>query len=414
MRFTQPLRGTAEKLFEFSQDMPVIDTHEHLPIKEEYYVNMPTQFGNLFNPYCAYDLYSAGMDFPRDQWAAFVCISDDWDDFKKHWDRMKYTSYARALRISMQKYFGVDDFTRENYLDVVLKGVRENQKPGVYQRILREDCNIEWSIPCSGALPDKDDPILKGNISSPTFFCTNPQGLAQMEQDTGCESIRSLGAFLEASRAWMIKQKEAGAIEFKSKAFSTAKVDRDEAVLLFARVLSGESLTETEAAPLMSVVREEVAKVCAEIDLPLALHTGVWGDYRETDIEDVIGLASRNPDTRLDAYHLGIPNTRKAIQIVKNFQNVYLNLCWSHVVASDMVTNTLKEAFDMIPINKIFAFGADYVYAIEKVYGHLYIARENVAIALADRVDRNHLGLDEARMIMKMWFYDNPKEFYRI
>ena len=91
-----------------------------------------------------------------------------------------------------------------------------------------------------------------------------------------------------------------------------------------------------------------------------------------------------------------------------------MNLCWAHVVASDMVVNTLKEAIDMVPLNKVFAFGADYVLFIEKVYGHLHMARENIAIVLGDRVDRNLMDLSEAKEIMRGWFYDYPKAFYRL
>jgi predicted RNA methylase len=65
-------------------------------------------------------------------------------------------------------------------------------------------------------------------------------------------------------------------------------------------------------------------------------------------------------------------------------------------------------------MNKVFAFGADYVRCIEKVYGHLHIARENVAIVLGDRVDRQLMDLDEAKQVLKAWFYDNPKQFYGI
>ena len=129
---------------------------------------------------------------------------------------------------------------------------------------------------------------------------------------------------------------------------------------------------------------------------------------------DVIGFVQRNPDTRMDIYHLGIPDVRTALQVVKNFPNAYLNLCWSHVVASDMTTNTLKEAIDLVPMNKIFAFGADYVLFVEKVYGHLHMARENVALTLGDRVDRGLMDLSEAKQILRAWFYDNPKAFYRL
>jgi hypothetical protein len=79
-----------------------------------------------------------------------------------------------------------------------------------------------------------------------------------------------------------------------------------------------------------------------------------------------------------------------------------------------MVVNTMREALDMVPLNKVFAFGADYVLFIEKVWGHLHMAKENVALVLGDRVDRNLMDMDEARFWFRAWFYDNPKRFYRI
>ena len=79
-----------------------------------------------------------------------------------------------------------------------------------------------------------------------------------------------------------------------------------------------------------------------------------------------------------------------------------------------MVVNAMKEAIDMVPLNKIFAFGGDYISFIEKVYGHLHMARENIALVLGDRVDRNLMDLDEAKQTLRAWFYDNPKAFYKL
>ena len=42
------------------------------------------------------------------------------------------------------------------------------------------------------------------------------------------------------------------------------------------------------------------------------------------------------------------------------------------------------------------------------------MARENVAIVLGDRVDRNLMDMDEAKETLRAWFYDNPKTFYRL
>lgn len=409
----QKLPKEADHLFQWAQDKPVIDTHEHIPVAEKYYNNTSIVFGQLFNPYVSNDLKSSGMDFPRDQWPAFYCISDDWSAFAPHWERVRHTSYARPIRIALQHYFGVEDFTEQNYLDIVQR-INANNTPRIYDRILGQDCNIEWSVVCSGALPEVDDPILKGNISSPSMQLNNRDTVENMAREAEMDVPEDLEALVAVADKWMEAQKAKGAIQFKTRSMSAEIPERSLLESLYKRVLKSETLDERELYPLWVWMREENARKAAELDLPIAIHTGVWEDFRRMKVEDIIGLIERNPDTQFDIYHLGIPHVRPAIQIVKNYQNAWLNLCWAHVVASDMVVQTLKEAIDMVPLNKVFAFGADYVFFIEKVYGHLQMARENVALALGDRVERGLMNREEAEKWMHAWFYDNPKKFYRI
>jgi hypothetical protein len=121
--------GDAEKLFDYSATVPVIDTHAHIPRRESDYNAMKIEFGHLFNPYASNDLASAGMPFPRDQWAAFVCVSDDWDAFEPYWRQIRHGSYARPIRIALQEFYGVDDLTRDDYLEIVQR-INAGNTPG--------------------------------------------------------------------------------------------------------------------------------------------------------------------------------------------------------------------------------------------------------------------------------------------
>ena len=69
---------------------------------------------------------------------------------------------------------------------------------------------------------------------------------------------------------------------------------------------------------------------------------------------------------------------------------------------------------DLVPVNKIIGFGGDYNIPVEKVYGHLVMAREDIARTLAGRVSRGLMNRTEALDIARMWFYDNPRELYRL
>ncbi len=234
-----------------------------------------------------------------------------------------------------------------------------------------------------------------------------------MVREVGAQDVKSLDEVVEVSDRWMELQVEKGAIEFKCSSIPLEIPDKARAEEELRAVFRGELVPYHRAYHLMAYLRESHARKAAKLNVPIAVHAGIWSDYRTLSANHLVGFIKRNPATRFDIYHLGIPEVRNTLQIVKNFSNAYLNLCWAHIVAPEMVVNTLKEALDMIPLNKIFAFGGDYNVFIEKVYGHLLMARENISLVLADRVDKGLIDMSEAERILRSWFYENPKEFYR-
>ena len=168
------------------------------------------------------------------------------------------------------------------------------------------------------------------------------------------------------------------------------------------------------AAALGDYVHDEMLKAAGELDMTVAVHAGVWGDFRELDPKHFIAEAQRHPDVRIDLFHLGMPMVRDAAMMGKNFPNVFLNLCWTHVVSQRMARRGLDEVLDMVPVSKIIAFGADYRVVVEKAVGHLIMARENVASVLAGRVEDGEMTESQAVQIARLWFYDNPKRIYQL
>jgi hypothetical protein len=63
-------------------------------------------------------------------------------------------------------------------------------------------------------------------------------------------------------------------------------------------------------------------------------------------------------------------------------------------------------------MNKIIAFGADYGVPVEKVYGHLVMAREDIARVLARRIADGQMTDLQAIELAHKWFWDNPNELY--
>jgi hypothetical protein len=67
----------------------------------------------------------------------------------------------------------------------------------------------------------------------------------------------------------------------------------------------------------------------------------------------------------------------------------------------------------MVPRNKVLGFGGDYA-VVEKVYGHLELARDNIAQALADKVAEGALDKAGAAAWARAILHDNPIEAYKL
>ena len=122
-------------------------------------------------------------------------------------------------------------------------------------------------------------------------------------------------------------------------------------------------------------------------------------------------LFSRYTHIRFDLFHMGYPYQHISGAFGKMFPNVRLNMCWSHMLSPVASTRTLYEWLQMIPVNKIFAFGGDCRF-FDGVVGHLEIARRNVAKVLAQCVVDGLFSTASAIEIGHMLFYDNARAFY--
>jgi len=128
-----------------------------------------------------------------------------------------------------------------------------------------------------------------------------------------------------------------------------------------------------------------------------------------------IHLIQKYPKVRFDIYHMGIPWIRDLAIMASNWHNVYVNWCWTHIVSYYMTQSGIPEYVDFVPVDKITAFGGDYsMPAVEKVYGHLSMAQENIAAALARMAQDGRMTEDRAMDVAKMWFWDNPIKLYRL
>ena len=71
----------------------------------------------------------------------------------------------------------------------------------------------------------------------------------------------------------------------------------------------------------------------------------------------LVNLFIEYREAKFDLFHGGYPYTGELLALAKNFPNVYLDLCWLHIISPTAAVCMLHEAIETVPVNKIFAFG---------------------------------------------------------
>jgi predicted TIM-barrel fold metal-dependent hydrolase len=125
----------------------------------------------------------------------------------------------------------------------------------------------------------------------------------------------------------------------------------------------------------------------------------------------LVNLFLEYGEAKFDIFHGGWPYSSQLSALAKNFQNVYIDMCWMHIISPSRAVSALDEWLDEVPVNKIMGFGGDFL-CVEGSYGHSVMARDNVAKVLAGKVDDGIYGMDEAKKYADWILRDNPRRLF--
>lgn len=406
---------TEERLIEAMENMMIVDAHEHLP-PEHVRTSSKVDVLTLFAHYTRTDLITSGMK-PDDYNTVIDSekpLDDRWKMFKPYFEHIRYGSYARPALIAVKEFYRFDDINDDNYREISERMQSENT-PGIYHRIMRDKCKIRVALTQAGRTDYNDDLLIPLMPIDVYGSVRNVDDVKKKASDLGME-VKTLDDYLAVVKKGIEKWKSEGAVGIKMVSRPNIVPSRKTAEEIFNKIMNGENpgviLGETDH--LTDYLWNYIMDVVAEFDMVMAVHAGMWGDFRYLDSKHNISIFPRHPNTRFDLYHLGMPYVRDTIVIGKNFANVWLNLCWCHIISQQMTISGLDECMDLVPMNKIIGFGGDYRIPVEKIYGHLVMAREDIAVVLGRRVDRGQMSIDEAIAIAKKWLWDNPKNLYKL
>lgn len=392
--------------------LEVIDCHEHLG-PERNRLATPVDVFTLFSHYTRHDLAVAGMSEAQYQslYNHDIPLQRRWETFEPFWERIRWGSYARAALLAAERFYGASDINAST-CEAISEAMQKANAPGLYQRVLGEACRIRTSLTQCGSTDLGGTPLLTP-VMPLAYETERWPALAHppFEPDA---TIRSLDDHLDALRRYVVRVKAEGAVGLKMRSNPYGEPNRAEALSAFKSLRKGSVSHLPAVNPLRDYVTDQTIAWATEQDMVICVHTGYWGDFRTLDPLHMIPLLQRHPRSRFDIYHLGYPWVRPALMLGKGFPNVWLNLCWTHVISQHFASEGLDEAINLIPTNKLLAFGGDYALPVEKVYGHLVMAREDIARVLARRIERGQMTQTQALDLARNWFVENPKELYRL
>lgn len=428
----------------------LVDTHEHLLSEEERH-RAAHDFGYLFPHYASSDLVSSGMPpavletvrltarpvlmerMARIGWirkpqpfaaptATEPSLAERWAALAPYWERIRTTGYGSCLRIALRDLFGVPDLTDETYAPLS-EAIAGSRRAGWYRHVLRERAGIALSIQ-DDFRTAVDRELFAPVVRLEHFACPTTRGdLRSLEADTGV-SIHGLGDLRTAMRLALERALMEGAAGVKigiayRRTIRFEKTTEAEAERAFARLFGhlGEGPAWDEARPLQDYMFHQIVRAAIDHDVPVQIHTGLQEGNENL-------LTNSNPtllanlfleyrQAKFDLFHGGYPYMGEALALAKNFQNVWLDLCWLYIISPSAAGRMLHEAIETVPANKILAFGGDFIIP-EGAYGHSVMARRVVSRVLTEKVEDGYLAEEEAAALARRILRENAAALFKL
>ncbi len=423
--------GVYERIKKAVDNIWLINTHEHL-ISEDGRLTLTTDLFYLLNSYVKHDLISSGM---KEEDLEFVLEPDNpleerWDKFHPYWEKTKNTGYALCLTIAVRDLFGIEDINENTYKELNEILLASNKK-GWYKYVLKDRALIDVSI------LDPLEKITKidSNNSKEYFvkvkrfdkFVTiNNKRINEIEKQANVK-IYALTDLLNVLDAEFRKAIiEEGIVGIKSglaygRILYYEDVPQAEAENIFNKMFQRRQLlTIDESKKLQDFMMHQVIEYASKYGLPIQIHTGlrtgnsIRKPTETTNATHLANLFLKYKEAKFVIFHGSYPYMAELTVLAKKFPNVYIDMCWMHIISPEASKQYLEEWLLTVPSNKIMAFGGDFGKVVEGTYGHSVIARKNVTEVLTKLVEDGYYSEEDAILIAKRILRENALELYQL
>ena len=415
----------AEELFAEISKIPCINSHSHL-FSEEARLSQDVDALVFFqHAYPLADLVAAGMppDLRDKALAPGLPLEERWGMFEPYWKSVRLTGYSQCIVESFRDLFGFSELTGET-VGAVSEAIRRNTRPGFYREILRDRSNIAISLMNMDDLVEVDRTLFVPMPRLNRFSMIHARSQIDAIETDYDARIGSLQEHVELIRRTCERWKQANVAGVKLSQSYHRRMDFEEretadASRIFDAMMKGDyaGLESEEGRLLEDYLVFECCRAASDVDLAIQFHIGMragnCGGLEGSSPAPMVDLLRAFPKARFDFSHSGYPYLREGAVLAKTFPNVHLDMSWIHIISPIGARYALREWLRMVPYNKIIAFGDDLRY-VETVYGHLKIARQNVAIVLSEMIGEGLISESVALDVAKALFYDTPARVYRL
>jgi hypothetical protein len=409
--------------------VPLVDCHDHTVALG----SKPTDpIRAVIDWYMHSDLQSASSDREVDLiFDEKKPLEERWPVLERVWNRTKYTGYAQVVRRAMRHFYGEEEMTL-----AALRRIQEKMidfsDPINYERVLDEAgirVRLEdaWAAPAAARGELVQPPRSRLIVGLPPYH-----GVSSWQDVQNCASplertITSLDEYLAACLEIFKRCKQAGAVAFKDQSAYTRPIDyanptRAEAEAAFNWFMEDprRRLSYPDGnKPLGDYLFHQFMRAARDMDLPVQIHTGhmagIRNDIVKTNAAGLTRVLELHQDTRFDLFHANWPYSGELLYLGKNYPNVRIDFCWTNMVDPIYSQQMFKQAVSSMPHAKIHGYGTDLSGdTMTSAWGHADLARDNIAVALADLVEMQYLDLDEAKEIAWAWLFGNANEFFKL
>ncbi len=418
-----------EELRAYCETVPIVDCHDHSTECGPTYKD-PIQV--IVAGYFHSDIHSASSD------EAIECLQDTerpleerWPVLERAWARTKHTGYAQVTRRVLKHFYDEDDLTLDTLLRMESK-LMDLSEPQVFEDIL-EEAKIEARIldiwPDVGKVLDGTLALTPRGylaISLPGYHrCRSYEEIQQLVKPVG-RRVTSLDEYIAACREIFEGYKAFGAVTFKDQSAYTRTLDYDNPTRAEAEAVFNWIIEDPRRCasypdglkPLDDYLFHTFMRMARDLDLPVQVHTGhmagIRNDIAKTNAVGLTKIIELHRDVRFDLFHANWPYGGELLYLGKNYPNVSLDFCWANIIDPLYSQQMFKRVLSSVPHGKVHGYGSDFGGSVERAWAHAQIARDNIAIALAEMVEMDYLGMDQAKQVACDWLYGNAKAFFRL